>query len=108
MAGKLSTHVLDTYHGRPAAGVEVGLWRLEATGWVHLATATTNADGRMERPLLEPGAMAAGTYELRFQIGPYFGAKGVVTGPPPFLGEVPVRFGVADAAASHHVPLVVT
>ena len=93
----LTTHVLDIAKGRPAAGVAIELLR----GDELLATAVTNADGRTDKPLLE--RLEAGTYELRFAVGEYFttGAE------PPFLDVVPVRFGVSDPDAHHHVPLLV-
>jgi hydroxyisourate hydrolase len=90
----LTTHVLDVARGRPAAGVAITLLR---DGDV-LASAVTNADGRTDAPLLD--ALEAGQYELRFAVGDYFGEAG-------FLDVVPVRFGVVDPAAHHHVPLLV-
>jgi 5-hydroxyisourate hydrolase len=100
VSGRLTTHVLDVARGRPAAGVVIELWR---DGDL-IASATTNADGRTDAPLVE--ALAVGTYELRFAVGPYFADSGLA-GDPPFLDVVPVAFGVADAAAHHHVPLLV-
>ena len=102
MAGKLTTHVLDTAHGRPAAGLAVELWRDGAL----LKAVRTNADGRTDEPLLAGDALTAGTYELVFAVGAYFAASGLA-GEPPFLDRVPVRFGVADAGAAYHVPLLV-
>lgn len=96
--GKLTTHVLDTMHGRPAAGMALSLLR---DGQV-LATARTNADGRCDGPLLEDGSLLPGIYELHFQAGDYFSALGVES---PFLEVVPVRFRV-EAGMSYHVPLV--
>ncbi len=90
----LTTHVLDVARGRPAAGVAITLLR---DGDV-LATAVTNADGRTDAPLLD--TLEAGQYELRFAVGDYFGEAG-------FLDVVPVRFGVVDPGAHHHVPLLV-
>ncbi len=90
----LTTHVLDVAQGRPAAGVAVALLR----DGVVVAEAVTNADGRTDAPLLE--TLEAGEYELRFAVGDYFGAAG-------FLDVVPVRFGVTDPGAHHHVPLLV-
>lgn len=106
VTGALTTHVLDVARGRPAAGVAIELWRAE----VRLVATSTNADGRTDAPLLAAGALEVGTYELRFAVGPYFaGAEPDGSGgQPPFLDVVPVRFGIADATAHHHVPLLVT
>jgi 5-hydroxyisourate hydrolase len=100
---RLSTHVLDTAHGRPAAGMRIRLYVCEPRSLVK--TATTNADGRTDEPLLESQSLAEGVYELVFSVGDYFGIPGEV---PPFLGEVVVRFGVAGGAANYHVPLLVS
>jgi 5-hydroxyisourate hydrolase len=95
---RLSTHVLDTASGHPAAGVRVSLRFGERT----LGETSTNADGRAM--LLEAETLRAGVYELVFSVGEYF-----KTGPqPPFLGDVVVRFGVADTTANYHVPLLVS
>jgi len=107
--GKLSTHILDTSIGRPAAGVTLSLWRKEGEAWVVIAQAVTNSDGRTDRPLLEGDKVIAGVYELRFSVGAYFQARGLSTGAvPPFLDEVPIRFGLADPQANYHVPLLMT
>jgi hydroxyisourate hydrolase len=106
-AVSLSTHVLDVARGRPAAGVAIELWRDGSL----VASAITNADGRTDAPLVAPGALEVGGYELRFAVGPYFAAlegDGPPVADPPFLDVVPVVFGVADADAHHHVPLLVT
>lgn len=109
MAGRLTTHVLDTAHGRPAAGVPIELWRIEPGGARRLvASAITNADGRTTAPLLAGDELAAGTYELVFAVGAYFAAQGLAQPSPPFLDQVPVRFGIADAGAHYHVPLLVS
>jgi 5-hydroxyisourate hydrolase len=107
--GRLTTHVLDTAHGRPAADVEIELWLRAATG-AHrlLKTVRTNADGRTDAPLLGDGELEVGVYELVFAVGDYFAGKLHVTPEPPFLDRVPVRFGVADASAHYHVPLLVS
>jgi 5-hydroxyisourate hydrolase len=109
MPGGLTTHVLDVARGRPAAGVLIEVWRLEPAGMGNtlLKTARTNADGRTDAPLLAEGALQAGVYELVFAVGAYFAAAGSAAGTdPPFLDRVPVRFGVADATAHYHVPLL--
>jgi 5-hydroxyisourate hydrolase len=102
---RLSTHVLDTANGRPAAGVRIRLYACAGDTRRLLNTATTNADGRTDEPLLEGHALAAGVYELVFSVGDYFGIPGDA---PPFLGDAVVRFGVADAGANYHVPLLVS
>jgi 5-hydroxyisourate hydrolase len=110
--GKLSTHVLDTAHGRPAAGVAVELYAIEGRGTGEtrtlLAQAATNADGRCDAPLLSGETMRAGRYELVFAAGDYFRRQGVALPEPPFVDRVTIAFGIADPAQNYHVPLVVT
>ena len=106
MPAKLSTHVLDTVHGRPAAGMRVELWHRDGAELKLLKTVTTNADGRTEKPLLAAGEMEQGTYDLVFYVGDYFAAHTPDAPAIPFLDRVPVRFGIADTAASYHVPLL--
>lgn len=107
MAGRLTTHVLDTAQGRPAAGLALSLWRLDAAGGREaVVAATTNADGRTDAPLLSGDALLPGTYELLFDLGSYFASQQVAAGEPPFLSLVPVRFTIADAQAHYHVPLL--
>ena len=108
MPSNLSTHVLDTAHGGPAAGLRIELWSLAGTVPTLLKTVTTNADGRTDAPLLAAGEVRVGTYELVFHVGEYFAARGVALPTPRFLDRVPVRFGLADATASYHVPLLVS
>jgi len=106
-SGYLTTHVLDTAHGCPAAGVAVTLYRLEGDGRLQLAAAVTNDDGRTDAPLIPKGELVRGRYELVFQVGAYFARRGVIADLP-FLDAVPVRFGIADDAAHYHVPLLVS
>ena len=107
MPGRLTTHVLDTAHGRPAAGMAVELWRLTTLGDRELVTAaTTNADGRLDAPLLEGDGFVAGCYELVFATAAYWAALGVTLPDPPFLDSVPIRFAIADPDAHYHVPLL--
>lgn len=106
--GKLSTHVLDTAHGKPAAGVNVELYEVGATNRRLVKTETTNQDGRCNAPLMEGEAMRAGQYELVFYAGDYFAAQGVQMPQPRFIDRVTIAFGIADAAQNYHVPLVVT
>jgi 5-hydroxyisourate hydrolase len=106
--GKLSTHVLDTANGRPAAGVKVELYALDGTRRTLLKQETTNADGRCASPLLEGDALRAGQYELVFGAGDYFAAQGAALPEPRFVDRVTIAFGIADASQNYHVPLVVT
>jgi 5-hydroxyisourate hydrolase len=99
--------VLDTARGRPAAGLEVELWSLSGTP-ERLMTATTNGDGRVDSALLEGAELKAGIYELRFHAGDYLRATGVSSREPAFLDVIPIRFGIADAAAHTHVPLLLS
>lgn len=105
--GRLTTHVLDTARGCPAAGMAVELWRLDDDGGRSLLkTVRTNADGRTSEPLLGDGALMVGSYELVFDVGAYFATSGIAQATPPFLGRVPVRFGIAEPQAHYHVPLL--
>lgn len=106
--GRLTTHVLDTASGRPAAGVRIELFRLEPAGPNRLLEAVTNDDGRCDAPLLAGEAFAAGRYELLFHVGGYFRDRGIALTDPAFLDEVPIRFGIADAGAHYHVPLLIS
>ena len=106
-AGRLTTHVLDTMRGQPGAGIAIELFRLAGDHRRRLGGATTNADGRAP-PLLEGAALQAGTYELVFHVGEYFRGHGVSLTEPAFLEQVPVRFGIADAAGHYHVPLLIS
>ncbi len=105
--GRLTTHVLDTAAGRPAAGVRVALYRAEDPMRA-VASATTNDDGRCEEPICEGEAFRPGVYELIFHIGDYFRDAGRDTGSPPFLDVVVIRFGIAAADEHYHVPLLVS
>ena len=103
--GRLTTHVLDLVEGRPAAGVEIALYRLGETGPILVSRHLTNADGRTDAPLLSGESFAAGTYELVFHIGAYFRARGAQMSDPPFLDAVPLRFSLAGEG-HYHVPLL--
>lgn len=105
--GRLTTHVLDTANGRPAAGVRIALYPAEDQNRA-LASATTNADGRCDGPILEGEDFTAGVYELIFHVGDYFRDSGREGPSPPFLDVVVVRFGIADADEHYHVPLLVS
>jgi 5-hydroxyisourate hydrolase len=106
--GHLSTHVLDTAHGCPAAGMKVALQRLEPAGARTLKAFALNADGRGEGPLLDAAAMATGRYRLVFEVAAYFRGRGVELPEPPFIDVVNLDFGIADAAGHYHVPLLVS
>jgi 5-hydroxyisourate hydrolase len=106
--GKLSTHVLDTAHGKPGAGVAVELYRVDGGQRTLLKKDATNQDGRCNSPLLEGEALQRGQYELVFGAGDYFAAQGVALPAPRFVDRVTIAFGVADASQNYHVPLVVT
>ncbi|MBK8286197.1 MAG: hydroxyisourate hydrolase [Ahniella sp.] len=104
--GRLTTHILDTAHGGPAANVTIRLFRVHDEGRELLTERLSNADGRCDTPLLEGAALIPGTYELEFAIGDYFAEKGVVVPEPRFLDRVPIRFGIADPGQHYHVPLL--
>ena len=106
--GYLTTHVLDTARGRPAAGLAVDLYRIEGTTRQHLRHLTTNADGRTDSPILPEAEFATGTYELVFHAGPYLNAIGTPPEAPRFLDVIPIRFGISDVAAHYHVPLLLS
>jgi hydroxyisourate hydrolase len=106
--GRLSTHVLDTHAGRPAAGVALTLSRIENGAAQVLREAVTNADGRTDAPLLTGDDLRAGAYEILFQVGAYFAARGIDLPDPPFLDAVPIRFALADPNGHYHVPLLVS
>jgi 5-hydroxyisourate hydrolase len=103
--GKLTTHVLDTANGKPAAGMRIVLFRLDPEPEL-LVDSRTNADGRTDGPLLEGDGLVRGLYELAFHVGDHFRAAGTALPDPAFLDVVPVRFGIADPEASYHVPLL--
>lgn len=106
--GKLTTHVLDTMNGCPAAGMAVALQRRQQDAWQPLRQLRLDADGRAGAPLLEGDDLAPGRYRLLFSVAGYFRSRGAALPEPPFLDEVPVEFGIADAAAHYHVPLLVS
>lgn len=106
MPGYLTTHVLDTALGRPAAGLAIDLHRIEGGERTHLRRVATNADGRTDGPILPEADWAPGTYELVFHAGPYLRAAGAALSDPPFLDVIPIRFGMA--AGHTHVPLLLS
>lgn len=104
----LTTHVLDTANGRPAAGMGYVLYRVDPGGRRELLRGTTNADGRADRPLLVGSEVRRGLYELEFAVAPYFAALGTPLPDPPFLTDVAIRFGIAREDEHYHVPLLVS
>ena len=104
--GRLTTHILDTANGKPAAGVQLRLYAL-GSDRVQCTTAITNADGRTEKPLLEGDAAQTGSYEIEFDIGPYFEAEGNQVADPAFLDTVVIRFAISSGE-HYHVPLLVS
>jgi len=103
--GWLTTHVLDTAQGKPGAGIAVTVYRIDSERR-RIASATTNGDGRCERPLLDGEAFVAGIYELVFGVGEYFARSGNALPEPPFVGDVVLRFGVSAPDQHYHVPLL--
>jgi 5-hydroxyisourate hydrolase len=106
-SGRLTTHVLDTMHGCPGAGLRLELFRLQGERRERLADARTNEDGRLDAPLLEGDALRPGIYEIAFHVGDYFRRAGARLPAQPFLDVVPVRFGLDSALEHYHVPLLI-
>ncbi len=102
--GRLTTHVLDTSLGKPAAGLAIELWQDDSL----VVKVATNGDGRVDAALLEGASFKTGVYELRFHAGDYLRANGIKTPEPAFLDVIPIRFGVADAKQHYHVPLLLS
>ena len=108
MSGYLTTHVLDTAKGCPAAGLKIALYRVSGNSHRKIAETVTNEDGRTDSPILPVETFQTGTYELVFFAGDYLRASGQAGDDPLFLDEVPIRFGMSDAAAHYHVPLLLS
>lgn len=106
--GRLSTHVLDTARGRPAAGVKITLYRISGQSHRKIKQMVTNADGRTDSPMLEAADLTPGAYELVFSAGDYLRATGQAGEGQLFLDEIPIRFGLADADQHYHVPLLLS
>ncbi|WP_050929213.1 hydroxyisourate hydrolase [Aestuariivita boseongensis] len=106
--GYLTTHVLDTARGVPAAGLAIRLYAIDGQARRLLAEMVTNDDGRTDSPILPKGEFATGTYELEFEAGAYLTASGTRAEDPRFLDVVPIRFGISDADAHYHVPLLLS
>lgn len=109
MSGKLTTHVLDTANGCPAAGIAIALWKLDPQidSRTLLKTTETNHDGRTDLLLLNPNEMNTGVYELVFTVGEYFASR-LADSPTPFLNQIPIRFGINEISAHYHIPLLVS
>jgi len=103
-AGRITTHVLDTAAGKPAAGLKIDFYRLDNSGRELIKSVSTNDDGRCDSPLIAGDDMIAGVYELVFHVGDYLNSGNGVS----FLDQVPVRFGIDDTSAHYHVPLLVS
>lgn len=108
--GKLTTHVLDTAHGCPAKNISLELWSIDSKSGQKtlLKTIVTNTDGRTDAPLLVDAELTVGIYELIFVVGEYFASFSDTLPNPPFLGRIPLQFGIADPTAHYHVPLLVS
>lgn len=106
--GYLTTHVLDTAQGRPAAGIAIALYRVTGNSHRKIAEAVTNADGRTDAPILGAEKFKTGTYELIFDTGAYLDAHGVAEEEPRFLDIIPIRFGISDPDSHYHVPLLLS
>ena len=107
--GRLSTHVLDTHSGKPAAGISLVLTELSDLGEARvIARTVTNSDGRTDQPLIGGRPVPIGRYELMFSVGEYFAGRNVPMSAPPFLDQIPLRFSVSDPEGHLHVPLLVT
>lgn len=104
--GYVTTHVLDSGRGTPAAGMQIDLFRLEGEAWTLVRTVKTNADGRTDTPVIPKGELEVGTYELLFHAGAYLDASGARGESPRFLDLIPIRFGIADIGEHYHVPLL--
>ncbi len=107
MSGYLTTHVLDTALGIPAAGLKIELYKIDGDIRVHLKTVVTNEDGRTDDQILPTSEFAIGTYELVFHSGPYLDASGVPNTDPRFLDVIPIRFGMSEHT-HYHVPLLLS
>lgn len=106
--GRLTTHVLDTARGKPAAGIRIALYRVSGNSHRKIAETVTNHDGRTDAPMLAGAKFTEGHYELIFFTGDYLRTSGQATGEVLFLDQIPIRFGVPDATQHYHVPLLIS
>jgi len=102
--GRITTHVLNTAAGKPAAGLKIDFYRLDGSARELIKSVSTNDDGRCDSPLVSGGGMKTGVYELVFHVGDYLDSGATVA----FLDQVPVRFGIDDPSGHYHVPLLVS
>ena len=109
-SGYLTTHVLDTARGCPAAGITITLYRLTGNSRKRIASSITNSDGRTDSPILPKGKFSTGNYELIFAVSDYLRKNKLVgkTAENLFLSEIPIRFGIDDDSAHYHVPLLLS
>lgn len=107
-SGFLTTHVLDTARGRPAAGIKIALYRVSGNSHKKIAETVTNEDGRTDAPILPQGKFKPGTYEMIFFAGDYLRETGQAGDNPLFLDGIPIRFGISDADSHYHVPLLLS
>ena len=108
MSGYLTTHVLDTAKGCPAAGLKITLFRIDGDSRHHITDMVTNDDGRTNSPILPQDSFETGVYELIFHAGDYLRGSGQAAEEPLFLDQVPIRFGMSDGEAHYHVPLLLS
>lgn len=106
--GRLTTHVLDTAHGKPAADLSLTLFKIRGQDRLQLFQGRTNLDGRTSEPLLQGAQFDVGAYELVFEVASYFLKAGATLSNPPFFDSISIRFSIADAASHYHVPLLVS
>ena len=106
--GKLTTHILDTARGLPGAGIRIDLYACDPPSRHHLASFVSNDDGRCDQPLLLGEQLRVGRYELDFHVGDYFAGLGLPLPEPRFLDLITLRFGISDANAHYHVPLLLS
>lgn len=106
--GRLTTHVLDTANGKPAAGMGIDFYRREGEGYALVASTRTNKDGRTDKPLMAGDAFKPGSYQIVFHVAAYYRGLGTLLAEPAFLDTVPVQFSIADGKAHYHVPLLTT
>ena len=108
MSGYLTTHVLDTALGIPAAGITILLYRVSGNSHKKIAEAVTNADGRTDEPILDAKKFETGQYELIFQVGDYLRNAKLASSETLFLDQIPIRFGIDDGESHYHVPLLLS